>query len=72
MRDTTPHSGDDNVHLQSVELLVNRLIELGKPFDYFVYPNRSHAMNEGPGTTLHMCSLLLRYLRANMPAGESR
>jgi len=63
-------SGDDNVHLQSVELLVNRLIELGKPFDFFVYPNRSHAMNEGPGTTLHMYSLLLRYLRANMPPGE--
>ena len=26
-------SGDDNVHVQGTEKLVNRLIELGKPFD---------------------------------------
>jgi len=61
-------TGDDNVHIQGTELLVNRLIELGKPFDYFAYPNRTHAINEGKGTTLHLFNLLLRYLRANMPA----
>jgi dipeptidyl-peptidase 4 len=62
-------SGDDNVHLQGAELLVNRLIELGKPFDYFVYPNRSHAMSEGAGTTLHLHSLVLRFLRTHIPPG---
>lgn len=62
-------TGDDNVHIQGTELLVNRLIELGKSFDYFAYPNRTHAINEGRGTTLHLFNLLMRYLRANVPAG---
>ena len=34
-------SGDDNVHYQGTELLVNRLIELGKPFDFMTYPDRT-------------------------------
>ena len=42
-------SGDDNVHYQGTERLVNRLVELGKPFDLMVYPNRTHAIAEGPG-----------------------
>ena len=33
-------TGDDNVHFQGTERLINRLIELGKPFDVMVYPNR--------------------------------
>jgi dipeptidyl-peptidase 4 len=60
-------TGDDNVHIQGTELLVNRLIELGKPFDYFAYPNRTHAISEGTGTTVHLVNLLMRYLRANLP-----
>ncbi|MDP6371623.1 MAG: S9 family peptidase [Vicinamibacterales bacterium] len=55
-------TGDDNVHYQGTERLVNRLIELGKPFDLMVYPNRSHGISEGVGTTLHVHSLIARYL----------
>ena len=55
-------SGDDNVHYQGTERLVNRLIELGKPFDLMVYPNRTHAISEGKGTTLHLYSLITRYI----------
>ena len=55
-------SGDDNVHYQGTERLVNRLVSLGKPFDLMVYPNRSHAISEGEGTTLHVYSLIARYL----------
>ena len=62
-------SGDDNVHYQGTERLVNRLVELGKPFDFMAYPNRSHCICEGPGTTLHVYSLLTRYLTTNLPAG---
>ena len=54
-------SGDDNVHYQGTEKLVNRLIELGKPFDTMVYPNRTHAIAEGPGTTPHVYKLIARY-----------
>jgi dipeptidyl-peptidase 4 len=60
-------SGDDNVHYQGTELLVNRLIELGKPFDFMTYPGRTHALVEGPGTAFHLYSLLARYLEENLP-----
>jgi dipeptidyl-peptidase-4 len=62
-------SGDDNVHYSGSELLLNRLIELDKPVDFMEYPNRTHAINEGPGTTLHLYSLLLRYLEQHFPPG---
>jgi dipeptidyl-peptidase-4 len=62
-------SGDDNVHYQGTELLVNRLIELGKPFDFMTYPDRTHAISEGPGTTVHLYHLLTRYLMEHLPAG---
>jgi dipeptidyl-peptidase-4 len=62
-------SGDDNVHQQGSERLMNRLIELGKPVDFTSYPNRSHCICEGAGTTLHVYSLLTRYLTEHLPAG---
>ena len=62
-------SGDDNCHFEVTELLLNRLIELGKSFDFMDYPNRTHAISEGPGTTFHLYSLLARYLEEHVPAG---
>lgn len=55
-------SGETNTHIQIVEGLVNRLIELGKPFDYMVYPNRDHGLREGRGTAVHLRMLMARYL----------
>jgi dipeptidyl-peptidase-4 len=62
-------SGDDNVHFQGSEKLVNRLVALGKPFEFMDYPNRTHAIREGEGTTLHLYELLARYLREHLRAG---
>jgi dipeptidyl-peptidase-4 len=62
-------TGDDNVHYQGTEALINRLIEAGKPFDMMAYPNRTHGIYEGAGTTLHVYSLLTRYLMDHVPAG---
>jgi len=62
-------SGDDNVHFQGSERLVNRLVALGKPFEFMDYPNRTHSINEGEGTSLHLHSLLARYLMEHLPAG---
>lgn len=62
-------SGDDNVHFQGSQRLLNKLIELGKPVDFMEYPNRSHCICEGAGTTLHVYSLLTRYLMEHLPAG---
>ena len=62
-------SGDDNVHHQGTQMLVNKLIELNKDFDYMEYPNRTHSISEGSGTTLHVYSLIARYFARNLPAG---
>lgn len=62
-------SGDDNVHFQGSERLINRLVALDKQFDFLVYPNRTHAINEGDGTSLHLHALLARHLMENLPVG---
>ena len=49
--------------------MLNRLIALCKPVDFMEYPNRSHCICEGAGTTLHVYSLLTRYLMEHLPAG---
>ena len=62
-------SGDDNVHYQGTERLVNALVAANRPFTMMVYPNRTHCICEGEGTGLHLFSLLTRYLEQNLPAG---
>mgnify|MGYP000919706524 CR=1 FL=1 len=62
-------SGDDNVHVQGTETLVNRLVELGKPFDLMIYPNRTHSISEGPGTTVHVYRKIAKYFVDHLPAG---
>ncbi|MEM1070119.1 MAG: DPP IV N-terminal domain-containing protein [Planctomycetota bacterium] len=62
-------SGETNTHIQIIEGLIDRLIELGKPFDYMVYPNRDHGLSEGRGTTVHVRMKILRYLVENLPRG---
>jgi dipeptidyl-peptidase-4 len=62
-------SGDDNVHFQGTERLINALVAANRPFTLMVYPNRTHCICEGEGTDLHLYSLLTRYLEQNLPAG---
>ncbi len=62
-------SGDDNVHVQGTERLVNRFVELGKPFDLMIYPNRTHAIAEGAGTTVHVYRKIAKYFLDHLPAG---
>ena len=64
-------SGETNTHIQIVEGLVDRLIELGKPFDYMVYPNRDHGLREGKGTAVHLRMLMTRYLVERLPPGPA-
>ena len=60
-------SGDDNVHFQGFELLVNKLISLGKQFDMRVYPGRTHGIFEGKGTNLDVYTNILGYFEAHLP-----
>ena len=62
-------TGDDNVHFQGNQRLINRLVELGKPFDFMEYPNRTHGLSEGKGTQLHVHTLIARYFEEHLPPG---
>jgi dipeptidyl-peptidase-4 len=62
-------TGETNTHLQITEGLVDRLIELGKRFDYMAYPHRDHGLREGPGTAVHLRMLMTRYLLEHLPPG---
>jgi dipeptidyl-peptidase-4 len=62
-------SGDDNVHYQGTEGLINALVAANKDFRIMVYPNRSHGIFEGAGTRVHLFTLLTSYLNEKLPAG---
>ena len=59
-------SGDDNVHYQGSERLVNELIKHNKQFDLMVYPNRRHGIVEGEGTSLHLNTMKSKYFFDNL------
>jgi len=65
-------SGDDNVHYQGTERLVNALVAANKPFTMMAYPNRSHCICEGQGTTRHLFQMLERYLHEKLPVGAGQ
>jgi len=62
-------TGDDNVHYQGTEMLINELVKYDRKFQVMVYPNRTHAINEGEGTSLHLSHLFTDYLREHCPGG---
>lgn len=60
-------TGDDNVHYQGTERLINKLIAFNKPFTMMAYPNRTHGIFEGENTSRHLFELLTRYLHEHLP-----
>jgi len=59
-------TGDDNVHYQGTERLVNALITANKQFQLMSYPNRTHSISEGPNTSRHLYGLLTAYLTSHL------
>ena len=62
-------TGDDNVHYQNSEALINELIKYNKIFSFMSYPNRSHSIREGENTSRHLRETLTNYLKSNMDSG---
>ncbi|PLK45428.1 DPP IV N-terminal domain-containing protein [Emticicia sp. TH156] len=62
-------TGDDNVHYQNAELIVNELIRHNRQFQFMAYPNRSHGIYEGEGTRMHLNTLFTNYLKQYCPPG---
>ena len=61
-------TGDDNCHYQTTEALINEFIREGKQFSMMAYPNRTPAIREGAGTSVHLRQLMTDYLLENLPA----
>ena len=66
-------TGDDNVHYQGTERLINELVKHNKIFSLMSYPNRSHGIWEGEGTSRHLYETMFRYINTNLePGGKSK
>ncbi|MFD1314930.1 S9 family peptidase [Namhaeicola litoreus] len=63
-------SGDDNVHVQNSMRMVNALIKENKDFDFFIYPDRSHGINEGENTRLHLFEKMTKFIRESLGKTE--
>lgn len=62
-------TGDDNVHYKNAEMLINELVKYNRQFQLMSYPNRSHGIYEGEGTSLHLQTLYTQYLKEHCPPG---
>jgi dipeptidyl-peptidase-4 len=62
-------TGDDNVHYNNAEMLVNELVKYNKQFQFMAYPNRTHGISEGEGTHEHLSTLFTEYLKKYCPPG---
>lgn len=62
-------TGDDNVHYQNAEILVNELIKFNRQFQFMPYPNRTHGIREGEETYKHLSTLYTNYLKLHCPPG---
>ncbi|WP_018613814.1 S9 family peptidase [Segetibacter koreensis] len=62
-------TGDDNVHYQGTEMLVNELVKYNKYFEMLSYPNRTHSISEGEGTRSHLSMSFTKYLQEHCPPG---
>lgn len=63
-------TGDDNVHYQGTETLINELIKENKQFTMMAYPNRTHGIFEGENTTRHLYTMLTKYLNEHLPVNK--
>lgn len=62
-------TGDDNVHYNNAEQMINQLIKYNKPFQLMSYPNRTHSISEGEGTSKHLATIYTKFLKENCPPG---
>lgn len=58
-------TGDDNVHYQVSLNLVNKLVEEGKQFQTFYYPDKAHGIG-GLKTRIHLFTMMTEFLEKNL------
>ena len=63
-------TGDDNCHYQNCEALIDELVKHGKMFEVMPYPNRTHGIHEGEGTTAHLYTKMARFWENSLGASD--
>lgn len=58
-------TGDDNVHFQNSVVLQDALINAGKQFTSFYYPDKHHGI-QGAQTKYHLYTMMLNYVQENL------
>jgi dipeptidyl-peptidase-4 len=58
-------TADDNVHFQNSTEYIDRLVQAGKQFDLFIYPNRNHGIYGG-NTRVHLFRMKSDYIFRNL------
>jgi dipeptidyl-peptidase-4 len=58
-------TGDDNVHFQNSVVLQDALINAGKQFTSFYYPDKHHGI-QGAQTKYHLYTMMLNYVQKNL------
>lgn len=59
-------TGDDNVHYQNFEMLVNELVKNNKLFSMMSYPMRDHSISQRENTTLHLRRTMEKFWKENL------
>ncbi len=58
-------TGDDNVHFQNSVVFQDALIQAGKKFDSFYYPDKNHSI-PGAKTKFHLYTMMADYIINNL------
>ncbi|UGU17657.1 S9 family peptidase [Sinomicrobium kalidii] len=59
-------TGDDNVHYQNTEALINKLTEEKKVFSVVPYPNRTHRIRSVKGSQYHLFKTYLNFFSQHL------
>lgn len=57
--------GDDNVHFQNTAEMANALVDAGKQYDTYFYPNRAHGISDRKAR-LHLYRKMTDFLKENL------
>ena len=58
-------SADDNVHVQNTTVLVEKLIQANKQFEWLIYPDKNHGIYGG-NTRLHLYTKMTNFIKENL------
>lgn len=58
-------TGDDNVHFQNAVTLQKKLVDAGKDFESFYYPDKAHGLG-GVGTRIHLYKMMTQFVLDNL------